>query len=79
MNLPVALKSGFTHNSVAKNVNKIGAGTKYGLYLPHLVLVRSAITPIIGSLIASHSVEMNIISEAAAAGNSIVSVMNTAK
>ena len=35
----------------------IGSGTKsrYGLHLPHLVRVLSTIVPIIGSLTASHT------------------------
>lgn len=34
--------------------NGIGPKMRYGLNFPHLVLVLSAIIPIIGSLIASH-------------------------
>ena len=73
---PVVGRSGFNHINTEKIVSNIGAGISHGLYFPHFVLVLSAITPMIGSLIASHAVEINIINEHIAAGINITSVIN---
>ena len=77
MIFPLVEKSGFTHSIAEKNVSSNGDIKKYGRYLPTFVLVLSAITPMIGSFIASQNVEINMISDAAAAGIFIVSVIKT--
>ena len=51
-----------------------GPNIRYGLNLPHLVLVLSAILPIIGSLIASQTLAINMIIEIAPADKVTTSV-----
>ena len=48
-----------------------GEKIRYGLHLPHFVLVRSTIEPIIGSLIASQTLATAKITPSAKAGRHI--------
>ena len=51
--LPVSPRSGVVNSSTPAIANGMAIHNRYGRYLPHFVVVRSAMIPIIGSETAS--------------------------